>query len=232
MEDSKRRAFIKQQAAKKKLEGSLPPKTGQANPSTKRKLSKKVDCPPKKPKVVTGSIVGKTPASSKLPPKPGLGKGKGLMKGLDPVTKKSLFLLREDLGYALKDDEYEDLGNHATGAMGETGLFSLARVCSSVPFLYSVILLSRSNLRFLFLQGLVMMKGLTDRYASHETMMSHLKQKMEARETELRELKAWNEVQVNKLDLTRQLLEESEEQVEALKKILKDKEGEISEAKG
>ena len=43
MEDSKRRAFIKQQvAAKKKLEGSLPPKvTGQANPSTKRKSSEK-----------------------------------------------------------------------------------------------------------------------------------------------------------------------------------------------
>ena len=144
--------------------------------------------------MVTGSIVGKTPASNKLPPKPGLGKGKGLMKGLDPVTKKSLVLLREDLGYALKDDDYEDLGNHATRAIGETSLFSLAQVCSSVPFFYSILLLSRSNLRFLFLQWLVMMKGLMNRCASHETVMSRLKEKVEAKETELWELKAWKEV--------------------------------------
>ena len=52
MEDNRRRAFIKQQVAtKKKLEGSLPPKvTGQTNSSTKRKPSKKVDHPPKRPK--------------------------------------------------------------------------------------------------------------------------------------------------------------------------------------
>ena len=50
MEESRRRAYIKQQvAAKKKQEGSLPPKvTGQVNLSTKRKPSKKVDHPPKK----------------------------------------------------------------------------------------------------------------------------------------------------------------------------------------
>ena len=52
----------------KKLEGSLPPKTGQANPSTKRKPSKKVDRPPKKPKIVMRSTVGETPAINKLPP--------------------------------------------------------------------------------------------------------------------------------------------------------------------
>ena len=86
MEDSKRRAFIKQQAAaKKKLEGSLPLKTGQANPSTKRKSFEKVDLPPKKPKVLMRPIVGETFATSKLPLKPGLGKGKGLMKGQVPV---------------------------------------------------------------------------------------------------------------------------------------------------
>ena len=87
MEDNKRSAFIKQQAiVKKKLEGSLPLKTGQANPSTKRKSFEKVDLPPKKPKVVTRPIVGETLATSKLPLKPGLGKGKGLMKGQVPVT--------------------------------------------------------------------------------------------------------------------------------------------------
>ena len=135
MEDSKRMAYIKQQATtKKKQEGSLPHKvTGQANPSIKRKPSKKVDRPPKKPKVVTGSTVAETLATSNLPPKLGPRKGKNLMKGADPVTEKCPVLLSEDSGYALKqllsiikDDDYEDLGNHATEAMGETGLFSLA----------------------------------------------------------------------------------------------------------
>ena len=63
------------------------------------------------------------------------------MKGPDPVTEKCLVLLCKDSGYALKqlwsiikDDDYEDLGNHATGAIGETGLFSLAQVCPSFPF--------------------------------------------------------------------------------------------------
>ena len=47
------------------------------------------------------------------------------MKGLDPVTEKCPILLLEDLGFALKqlssiikDDDYEGLGNHATGVMG------------------------------------------------------------------------------------------------------------------
>ena len=81
MEDSKRRAFLEQQAAaKKKLKGSLPSK-GQANPSAKRKPSEKVDRQSKKPKVVMKSVVGETLAASKLPPKPSPGKGKGLMTG-------------------------------------------------------------------------------------------------------------------------------------------------------
>lgn len=70
------------------------------------------------------------PAS--YPFKPGLGKGKGLMKGPDPITKKCP-VLREDSGYSLKklwsiikDDDYEDLVSHATRAIGEMGLFSLA----------------------------------------------------------------------------------------------------------
>ena len=45
------------------------------------------------------------------------------MKGADLVTEKRLVLLCEDSGYALKqlssiikDNDYEDLGNHATKA--------------------------------------------------------------------------------------------------------------------
>ena len=61
-----------------------------------------MDHPPKKPKVVMGSIVGESPTASKLPLKPGLGKGKGLMKGLDHVIEKCPVLLHEDSGYVLK----------------------------------------------------------------------------------------------------------------------------------
>ena len=67
---------------------------GQANPSTKRKPSEKVDRPPKKPKVVMGSIVGKMKGPDLV--KPSLGKGKGLLKGPDLVTEKRPVLLRED----------------------------------------------------------------------------------------------------------------------------------------
>ena len=63
------------------------------------------------------------------------GKGKGYMKGPTPVVKKPLVLLREDLKYALEKlsfiisfDDYEDLSNHGTEAMGETGLFCIAQV--------------------------------------------------------------------------------------------------------
>ena len=84
MEESRRRAYIKAQAAKKKQEA--PKVTGQAHPSTKRKPFEKVDHPPKKPKVVAEPTVNETAATGKLPPK--LGKGKGLMTGEVPVTKK------------------------------------------------------------------------------------------------------------------------------------------------
>ena len=76
-----------------------------------------------------------------------------------------------------------------------------------------------------------MMKGLIDRYVSHETVLGRLKEKLGAKETKMQELLVWKDVQIGKLDLTKQLLKESEAQVEALNKILKDKQTEISEAK-
>ena len=88
-----------------------------------------------------GSIVGEIPDASKFPSKLGPGKGKGLITGQVPTSKKCPILLREDSQYALKqlssiikDNDYDDLGNHATKAMGETGLFNLAQVCLSIPF--------------------------------------------------------------------------------------------------
>ena len=141
MEDSKRRAFIKQQVAKKKQEETQPPK-GKANPSTKRKLSEKTDHLSKKPKVVHESIVGLKAKTKKMVTPIGPGKGKGLMMG--PVhTEKPPVLLHEVSKYALEQlssiittDDYEDLSNHATEVMEETGLFSIAQVIVSVPFLF------------------------------------------------------------------------------------------------
>ena len=61
------------------------------------------------------------------------GAGKGLMIPLPGNQKKPPVLLREDLKCALEkllsiitSKDYEDLGNHSTEAMGETGLFSIA----------------------------------------------------------------------------------------------------------
>ena len=69
--------------------------------------------------------------------KPGPGKGKGLMMGSDHSAKKALVLLHEDSKYALEKlssiitvDDYEDLSNHATKAMGEMGLFCIAQMIS------------------------------------------------------------------------------------------------------
>ena len=67
------------------------------------------------------------------PAKPG--GGKGLMVPPPGSQKKSPILLREDLKYVLEklssiigSEDYEDLGNHSTEAMGETGLFSITQV--------------------------------------------------------------------------------------------------------
>ena len=61
------------------------------------------------------------------------GGGKGFMIPPLDNQKKPPVLLREDPKYALEklssiigNEDYEDLGNHSTEAMGETGLFSIA----------------------------------------------------------------------------------------------------------
>ena len=67
------------------------------------------------------------------PAKPGA--GKGLMVARPGSQKKPPVLLREDPKYALGkissiigSEDYEDLGNHSTEAMGETGLFNITQV--------------------------------------------------------------------------------------------------------
>jgi len=177
MVDGKRKAYIHQQAVvwvKKQKEKGMPSKgTGPINLFTKRKPSDKIDHPPKKPKVLTGSIVEEIPDSNKLPPPPCPRKGKGVMTGQGLVTEKRPVLLHEDSRYAIKqllsiikDNDYENLGNHAIEAMGETCLFSLTRYANQSFSPFRLVVTLYSNLIFLFLQGVLMMKGLMDRYMS------------------------------------------------------------------
>ena len=63
------------------------------------------------------------------------GVGKGLMIPLPGSQKKPSVLLRENPKYVLEkllsiisSEDYEDLRNHWTEAMGETGLFSITQV--------------------------------------------------------------------------------------------------------
>ena len=133
MNAAKKRAHIKQQDALKKQQEGQPPKgTGSVNPSTKRKQPEKYDHLPKKPKTILEPVVGLKAETKKTVTPLSQGKGKGLMKG-PSVTEKPPVLLREDSKYALEQlssiitsDDYEDLSNHATEAMGETRLFNIA----------------------------------------------------------------------------------------------------------
>ena len=63
------------------------------------------------------------------------GAGKGFMKAPSNIPEKHLVLLREDSKHTLEQissiisvEDYEDLGNHSTKAMGESSLFAVAQV--------------------------------------------------------------------------------------------------------
>ena len=80
------------------------------------------------------------------------GTGKGLMHAPPVNEEKPPSLLRDDSKYALEKlssiisaEDYEDLGNHSTEAMGETGLFAIGQV---TPYLSVII--CPSTLSFLF----------------------------------------------------------------------------------
>ena len=188
--------------------------------------------------MVTRSTIEEIPDSNKLTPLPRPRKGKGVMMGQGPITEKRLVLLSEDSRYAIKqlssiikDDDYKDLGNHATEAMRETGIFSLTRYANPSFSPFCLVVTPFSSLRFLFLQGLLVMKGLMDRCMSLEMVEGRLREKAKTTKTELRELHAKREVQLQKFDMTKKSLEESEKQAQVLGNILKDKEDEISKLK-
>ena len=143
MDDAKRRAMIKSQVAKKKGIDDMDPKgTGLSNPSTKRNQPPKGDRPPKKPKVPLDPVVGLMAEGVKTVTLVKHGAGKGFMKALSTSQEKPPVLLYEDSKYALEQfssiitsEDYEDLGNHSTEAMGETRLFVVIWVILLVDFL-------------------------------------------------------------------------------------------------
>ena len=135
MEDAKRKAAIRNQAAKRKETDEGAMGTGSSRPSAKKRPLLKGDHASKKQKVSSEPVIGLMVEGNKTVTSAKQGGGKGLMVLPPSNQKKLLVLLREDPKYALGklssiigSEDYEDLGNHLTEAMGETGLFSIAQV--------------------------------------------------------------------------------------------------------
>ena len=132
MEDTKRRAAIRNKATKRKETDEGAMGTGSSKPSAKRPLLKG-DCAPKKQRVSTELVIGLMAEGNKMVTPAKHGGGKGLMVPPLGSQKKPPILHCEDPKYALEklssiigNEDYEDLGNHSTEAMGEMGLFSIA----------------------------------------------------------------------------------------------------------
>ena len=69
------------------------------------------------------------------------GTDKGFMKAPSTILEKPPVLLRKDSKHALEQipsiistKDYEDLGNHSTEAMGDSGLFAVAQVIRPIIF--------------------------------------------------------------------------------------------------
>ena len=149
MDDAKRRAAIRSKTAENKETDEGAMGTGSSRPLAKRPMPK-VDRAPKKQKVSTEPVIGLMAEGKKTVTLAKPGDGKGLMVPPPGSQKKPPVLLREDLKYALGkissiigSEDYEDLGNHSTEAIGETGLFSIVQVrVRHYPFIYYSLLLS------------------------------------------------------------------------------------------
>ena len=134
MEDATRRAAIRNKAAKRKETDEGAMGTRSSRPSAKRPLPKG-DRAPKKQRVSTEPVISLMAEGNKTVTPAKHGGGKCLMVPPPCSQKKPLVLLREDQKYALGklssiigSEDYEDLGNHSTEAIRETGLFSIAQV--------------------------------------------------------------------------------------------------------
>ena len=133
--------MIKLQAAKKKESGDVAPSATVAiNSSIKRKPAPKGDHQAKKPKVSLEPIVGLMAEGKMVTPVKHRA-GKGFMKAPSNIPEKPPVFLREDSKHAsekissiISTEDYEDLGNHSTEAMGESSLFAVTQVIRPVTF--------------------------------------------------------------------------------------------------
>ena len=142
----------------KEERGWMPSPCGDG-PSTKRKLPEKQGRLPKKPKTVLEPIVGLKAEGRKTITPAKHGAGKGLMTGPSTTQEKPPVLLQEDSKYALEklssiltSKDYKDLSNHATEAMGESGLFCVAQVRRVHPCPFYPVHLPPSLTIFIFRQ--------------------------------------------------------------------------------
>ena len=193
MDNAKRRATIRLQAAKNKEADMDPIGTGSSKPSTKRRLPSKRDHAPKKPKVSLEPVVGLMAEGVNTVTPTKHGASKGLMIAPPGSQKKPPVLLREDPKFALKklssiitSEDYEDLGNHSTEAIGEMGLFSIAQVISVV---FSSVHALCLKLIFTLFQAMLMMKGMIGWCLNHETTLGRVHEKARLADDELIELK-------------------------------------------
>ena len=175
MDDAKGRVAIRLQAAKNKDTDVDAMGTGSSKPSAKKRPLPKGDRAPKKQKVSSEPVLGLMAKGTKTVTLAKHGGGKGLMIPPPGSQKKPPVLLHEDPKYALEklssiisNEDYEDLGNHSTEAMGETGLFSIAqiRVRHTLARKYSMF-----ETNSLSLQAMLMTKGLMERSLHHETAL-------------------------------------------------------------
>ena len=147
MDDAKSRAAIRLQPAKKKETDVDAMGTGSSKPSAKRRTLPKRNCAPKKQKVSSEPVLGLMAEDTRMVTPAKHGGGKGLMIPPLGSQKKPHVLLREDPKYALEklssiisSEDYKDLGNHPTEAMGDGPLLYCPGKCpsSSRPSIFFV----------------------------------------------------------------------------------------------
>ena len=236
MEDAKRRAAIRLQAAKKKETDEGAMGMGSSKPLDKKRPLPKGDCAPKKQKVSSEPVLSLMAEGTKMVIPAKHGGGKSFMIPPPGSQKKPPVLLHEDPKYALEklssiigNEDYEDLGNHSTEAMGETGLFSISQVRVHRNLAREHIFCL--NLTPFRLQAMLMTKGLMERSLHHETMLGHVREKAKLVEEELFKLRNWKVVMEQKLKLAEQARDEFQKLTEELKKTLEDRENDVRHAK-
>ena len=235
MDDAKRIAAIRLQAAKNKETDVDAMGTGSSKPLAKRRPLPKGNRAPKKQKVSSEPVLGLMAEGTKTVTSVKHGGGKGFMIPPPGSQKKPPVLLREDPKYAseklssiIGSEDYEDLGNHSMEAIGETGFFSIAQVSvrRTLARIYSLFETSSPTL-----QAILMTKGLMEWSLHHETTLGRVREKAKLAEEELFELKNWKLVTEQKLQLAEQARDEFQKLTEELKKTLEDKEMEVRQAK-